>query len=1014
MKLLNPLLLVLFLFPSVVSAFNHSEIDWQSVSTKNFILHYYDRTEPAVYATWKIVEEAYDSLRTIFDYEPKNKIHIALADYDDYSNGWAAWLEDNIMIWVPDARMDLRGNTAWLRNVLIHELTHIMSMGLRNDKKIIDWSISLNGAYNGPQGSVAGGYILPIPRITTYPNWITEGISQLGSSYFGGDCWDSRRDMILRCAVLDTTMLSLDEMANFSHDNLGNEMVYNHGFSFVKYLADIAGKESIHRLFNQGGKERHRFFALFEQSLKIPLERAYNNWVRTITHEYQTMLPPAPTKTQALWSKGTQNHTPRLSPDERFMVFLSNDKSDANQSDLLITSVSSGKIIKRIKDAHTDWDFSADGKSIFYIKSRWPNKNGSYFNDLFQYFFDSGKIKRITHNARVYDVSASPDGKHLAITAYKNSQFSLKEISLTSGKSRTLVDGEIGHPFKRVCYSPADPGKLVFGRIIEGISHIFALDLSDNTTTPLLRSRAQEEDPYWGKDNRIYFSADYEQIFNVYSILPDGSDLRRHSAMTGGAFEPSLSPSGKLIISEYTSQGFKISSLPANAVPYRVPDTYHCSLRGIPKPTGKVRIRSKEYEDDYLNSTWYMATFADISYGSQRERDSAAITLGHAMLRVKNDALNQKHSILTLAGGIPYFYQDTSSTRGSYVNSMSRLNAIQFYSLAGQKNNTFATSTKLTNQTYSEFITQSNAQLTRTIAGANATDGDSAEQIALPEFIINPALNLESNAHKVTLGLYGEALTIRLLPVQIALNPYLVHHAADPLYWGISPVFFIMPFAGEFFLTGNITLWAQAFSYGYINEDINYNNRNVFSAAIAATPAVNAYSRIENSYDFSSDTLISDTSYAAFTGITFQAQLSYGIPLFAYSTIEMRTEGALTVMDVSLSDPRSELSGYSDAYTNAGGVCTIHFPIARNINRGHALFAENIYGRLFNTISFYGNRRFLNNGNFSKSDDVNLRYSLGFGLTLGTIKKYVYHRMMSFDASWDVMNDLFELSLTYQ
>ena len=121
------LLTVLTFFTSI-SAFNHPEIEWKSVVTRHFVIHFYDKTEPAVYAAWKIAEEAYESFNSLYMFSYGNKIHLALADYDDFSNGFASWTDRSIMVWVPDSRFDLRSNTTWLRDVITHELAHIMSL----------------------------------------------------------------------------------------------------------------------------------------------------------------------------------------------------------------------------------------------------------------------------------------------------------------------------------------------------------------------------------------------------------------------------------------------------------------------------------------------------------------------------------------------------------------------------------------------------------------------------------------------------------------------------------------------------------------------------------------------------------------------------------------------------------------------------------------------------------------------------------------------------------------------
>jgi hypothetical protein len=92
-----------------------------------------------VYAVWKIAEEVYSVLVEEYGFKLPEPISISLADYDDYSNGWADWTSSNIMIWITDIRFDLRGNTTWLSNVLTHELTHIIRLQLKKSMQLMDF-----------------------------------------------------------------------------------------------------------------------------------------------------------------------------------------------------------------------------------------------------------------------------------------------------------------------------------------------------------------------------------------------------------------------------------------------------------------------------------------------------------------------------------------------------------------------------------------------------------------------------------------------------------------------------------------------------------------------------------------------------------------------------------------------------------------------------------------------------------------------------------------------------------
>ncbi len=239
------------------TGYNHPEIKWRTVTTEHFSINYYDKTEPALYASWKVAEETFAALAPFFDYKLRTRIELSLADYDDYSNGWADYTSGAIMIWIPDAQMEFRTNTTWLRNVISHEITHILSLESTNNRRstMIDMAIDLN--LQGPCESLTLQEIAA--KITPWPNWFVEGISQLGAERLGHDCWDARREMLLRTAVMARRQLSLDEMGVFSHDSRGNEQVYNQGYSFVKFLVNRCGLDRITAILRNGASERVDF-----------------------------------------------------------------------------------------------------------------------------------------------------------------------------------------------------------------------------------------------------------------------------------------------------------------------------------------------------------------------------------------------------------------------------------------------------------------------------------------------------------------------------------------------------------------------------------------------------------------------------------------------------------------------------------------------------------------------------------------------------------------------------------
>lgn len=240
---MKKILLIILAFAICSFSYNHPELDWKTVTSKNFSIIYNESTEPALYACWKIAEEAYNKYVRVYKYPEGQKINLILADEDDYSNGLASWTDNTIKIWIPDSRFDLRDMSVWLRDVIYHEVAHIMSMEKNPNMQMLYWV--MGGGYYSQDLNVE--YMEPIAKFAFMPLWFSEGTAQLRSDELGGDCRDSRREMVLRDAAINKRLLTLDEMGHFTHDMIGNELVYNQGYSFTKYLEANFGKKECHR-----------------------------------------------------------------------------------------------------------------------------------------------------------------------------------------------------------------------------------------------------------------------------------------------------------------------------------------------------------------------------------------------------------------------------------------------------------------------------------------------------------------------------------------------------------------------------------------------------------------------------------------------------------------------------------------------------------------------------------------------------------------------------------------------
>ena len=1017
---------LILLLLSTVSAysFNHPEIAWKSVSTRHFIIHYYDKTEPAVYATWKIAEEAYDVLSKLYGYKLKEKLNVMLADYDDYSNGWASWGDRSIGIWIPDADFDLRGNSTWLRNVLTHEITHILSMEKEKGMQLIAWTFHLD--YESPSYGLT--LTEPVSFMSFVPMWFAEGTAQMGAERLGNDCWDSRRDMVMRCAALDNKLLSLEEMGHFSHDWVRNEMVYNQGYAFIRHIEKRYGEKKVAAIWKRSRERKLwglNFASTFSDEFGISLDKAYSLWRDSLKAAAEARKPENPTRSTTVFGGATLNKLPRVSPDGRYMGFLTNHKDDSRRTDLVILS-QNGDIEARIRYARTTWAFSHDSKKVYYVKTRHPNREGSFLNDLFSCDLSTRKETRETFSARIYDVAFDKGGAACCIR-YRNGAFGIERFMPDSKKFTMVVEGKPVAPFKRISFSPNSSDTIVASRLVAGKADIFIISLKDGSMMPLVASEAQEINPHWGSDNRIYFSADYDGIYNVYSIGPDGTLLKRHTSVTGGAFYPVRAHDGQLIIAEYGSSGFRIAQCPGAGSEFEMPNTELCVFKPIPEPRGKVTIKAKDYKPRLLRPMWQIVSEALFIDSTDAFRKSAQGELDkspyHEMDRLfsttllfdRTDAVGRKYMAMGASGALIPTKLDLSgndTSNAALTKRMAPAADISLYRALAAPHHVRRSRSKQRAPLLPSIEQRLNSCAS---AMANGSESDSASDSTLiPLPILIPFVSRYNYAHTATLGLDVQALLYMMVPASILAYPSMAFHVARDVYVGAGAEIEFAPMA--LFAGGGgagrigFPMWLQWLRSGYYNEDLQYNYADITQMDIVAVPQVVPFMTTYSTTSIGSfgiDTT-KDTTYSAEFMLMGGAFFRHGFPVLRYASLALRTSDFFYSLTEEFSDPAGLLDSSSSSFylqCNAGAEFT--FPLIRNINRG-TLYSDNLYGSLSYDLALHGDRAFWSSPDSdifsnpqSDTGHVVMLHTVGARLDFGFRKQYMFSRLLSIGAQWE-------------
>jgi hypothetical protein len=265
--------------------FNHPELRWQTIETEHFLVHYHQGTVRTANKVAEIAEEIYPHITGLYQYAPEGKTQFIIKDTDDYSNGAAYFYDNKVEIWAENLDYILRGTHNWLRDVVTHEYTHIVSLekALKFGRHVPAGWFQVFGYEQERRPDVVRGFpdILvsyPISGITI-PVWFAEGVAQFQSPTKRFDYRDSHREMILRDRVMTGHLLDYNEMSVFGKNSVGNESSYNQGFAFVKYLAQNFGDTIVADIAQQANSPLNlNFKSVIKKTTGTSTDKLFNQW----------------------------------------------------------------------------------------------------------------------------------------------------------------------------------------------------------------------------------------------------------------------------------------------------------------------------------------------------------------------------------------------------------------------------------------------------------------------------------------------------------------------------------------------------------------------------------------------------------------------------------------------------------------------------------------------------------------------------------------------------------------
>ena len=708
--------------------FPHPELNWRTIETLHFLVHYHDGSERTARVVAKVAEEIFDPITSLYNHVPSQKVSFVIKDYDDISNGAAYFYDNRIDIYGSSMDFEFRGTHNWLRNVVTHEFTHIVQIqtSMKFGRTVPSIYLQWLNYESERRPDVLYGYpnviaSYPISGFVV-PAWFAEGVAQYNRKELRYDFWDAHRDMILRSYALDGNMLTWEQMGVFGKTSLGNESSYNSGFAFVSYLA--------HRYGDQKLEEISRDLAtITETTIDGAIQRAvgksgrevYDDWRSEVQREYASRIAPVRAGlrqgTPLVWDSdfsviapnqietdgtmhrpafrgglagpqrdaccnfnaalGFANLYPAYSPDGKELAYTSAKNGDYFSLSALYVYdfvTAKEKLVQRAVRTPVAW--SPDGKRLYYGKNTRDNNHWSLQFDLFEYDLTAEKETRITSGKRASSPTLSPDGKRIAFVVNSDGTSNLAVANIDGSEQHVITPYVSGEQVYTPRWSPAGD-RIVFdysvrdGRDIavvrpDGSDLHFVLDGPEDT-----RSAEFTRD-----GSKLLFSSDRTGIFNLYLYEFGSGKVEQVTNVVGGAFLPTISPSGSVVYAGYTSGGFKLFRLDSLVALSGGGHDYIHDAASVPPTTG-MQIASAAAGVNGQQFDWSaLRTYDDTKLSDFSSRPyKATFTSLTVVPFVRVDNYNPKtRGIDLIKPGVYLFSNDILDKTGFFAGAALNLN----------------------------------------------------------------------------------------------------------------------------------------------------------------------------------------------------------------------------------------------------------------------------------------------------------------------------------------------------
>ena len=567
------MLVLLAMLPGVAAADSNLNVSY--VRTKDLNLIYLDELRYLVPHTIRTFTNSLDFQRKTFGWDPSEPTIVLLKDFTDYGDA-VTYTVPHDLVEIDVAPMshafETDPATERLYTLMNHEMVHVTQGDIANDKDR-RWRQVFGGkvAVKATNPETLFYSYLTSPR-TVVPRWWSEGGAVFMETWKDGGIGRAQGgydEMVFRTMVRDHEKF-FDPLGLASRGVQTSFQItadaYLYGTRFFSWLAYAYSPEKVVEWIKRDDGSKAYYADQFQHVFGLPLDTAWQRWI-TFENEFQhrnlDQVRQHPTTPIHKLAGRPMGSISRMFYDDRRKTLYAGFVYPGIVDHIGALNVETGRestltdikggIVYKVTSAAYD---PASGTMFF-------TENNNALRDLMEVDVHTGKTRMLLQGARIGDLAFDRTDRSLIGVRHSNGLAELVRIPYPYTSWKLIYR----FPYESVPYDldVSPDGKLLSASMSElnadQYVRVWRLsDLLQGNVKPLTEFRFGQSIPesfVFSPDGRyLYGSSYYTGVSNIFRYEVATGDVEAVSNAETGFFRPVPLKDGRLIVLDYTGDGF--------------------------------------------------------------------------------------------------------------------------------------------------------------------------------------------------------------------------------------------------------------------------------------------------------------------------------------------------------------------------------------------------------------------------------------------------------------------------